>query len=676
MHKNTYYIVLFLLSFIANSQSKDFTIQLDSIQELRHLSKNESLDIETRIHYGKQASELSYKTEVDSVILKSNNNFISVCLKGRKFNGLKKLCHKTLKLSKKLKDSVSIAANFSSLGRYYSSVFLGNISDSAFYYFHVAEKTYEFLKKDYKIAQVLFNKAKLQCYEKNYTSSEITSIKAISILKEIEQSEEVLKLQSFIYNNLGIIFHELEDYKESIKYHTLSLKIKRNFKGDFQYNIYNSLNNLGNTYRNLGRYNKAIEKYLEILKGNNVTKKYPSIYVMVLDNYAHTLFLSNNHKQLPDLYLRALKIADSIKDTYKTIIIHQHLAEFYNYKKQKDSALYHGYKAKDISEHFYKDDVLKSLLILSRIETDSIAVRHYEAYITLNDSIQQEERLKRNKHARIQFETNQHIKKAEQLSTQNILISITGGVLILIIGLLYFIKEQRSKNKELVLINEQEKANQEIYSLMLQQHEKEELGRLKERHRIAEELHDGVLSRLFGTRMGLGFLNIQGDNKTIKQYDAFMKEMQDVEGDIRNISHELKHDVLSSKTHFESMIEAHLKTQSAIGRFEYEIINKDNLTFERLNESVRVDVYRIIQEAIQNIIKHAKAKQVTIVFSKMSNMFQVTIKDDGVGFSTNKNHKGIGLQNMQSRASKIHGTLTVTSKVKSGTSIKLSIPVN
>jgi len=210
---------------------------------------------------------------------------------------------------------------------------------------------------------------------------------------------------------------------------------------------------------------------------------------------------------------------------------------------------------------------------------------------------------------------------------------------------------------------------------MLAQQNKLEEGRLYERHRIAEELHDGILSRLFGTRMGMGFLNLEGDSKTLADYNQFINEMQGIEQDIRDVSHELKSEVLFSKTSFETLVDDYVKSQSVIGNFKYTITN-NQVVFKDLNESIRLELYRIIQEAVQNILKHAKASFVSINFCKKENNLEITITDDGVGFNTQKKQKGIGLKNMASRVSKLEGHFKIDSTPDQGTEIRIQIPTS
>ncbi len=675
MPKGLIYFVLFFLITNLYAQSNTFKVQLDSIQELRQLSIDESLGLYKRIFYARKAVDLSYKTKVDSTILKSNNNIISIFLEKGDFSRAKQYSYKNIGRAQKLKDSFALAFITESLGKCHYSFFPKIEADSVYYHYHVSEKIYKALGNHLKRAIILRKTAILQKNEKDLTGSEVTSTKALLILDKLEQTDEVKKHKSSTYNNLGMLFDELKQYEESIKYYNLSLELKKELN-TIDIMAYNeTLNNLGNTFRNSGQYEKAFENYLEILKNKNLIRERPSFYALVLDNYSLTLFLSSRHKQLPKLYLRALKICDSVGAQYRSIIIHQHLAEYYDYKKQKDSALYHGYKAKVVSEQFYKDDVLKSLLILSKIEEDSIAIKHYEAYISLNDSIQHEERLKRNKYARIQFETDQYIKETKRLTTQNILIVAVGSILVFVLGLLYFIKVQRTKNKALVYEQIQQEANQEIYALMLNQHEKLETGRLLERHRISEDLHDGILSKLFGTRMGFGFLQVGGDKETLKQYKQLQQELQSIEKEVRDVSHELKVDSLSSKTSFETILENYVKQQSLIGNYKYNIKKEEKLLFETISNTIKVTIFRIVQETIQNIIKHAKANTLTISFKEKENTLCMSIEDDGIGFDAKTKHKGIGLKNIESRVSKFGGTFNIISKPNQGTKVNISVPI-
>ena len=111
--------------------------------------------------------------------------------------------------------------------------------------------------------------------------------------------------------------------------------------------------------------------------------------------------------------------------------------------------MFYAYSAKNISEQYHNDDLLKSLLLLSKIETDSVAVKYYDEYIKLNDSLVKIERNVRNKFARIRFETQKVEQRNKEISRERLWLLIISIILLISALLIYIIITQRSKNKEL-----------------------------------------------------------------------------------------------------------------------------------------------------------------------------------------------------------------------------------
>ncbi len=674
MNKYCFFIAFFLITFGINAQNDRFDEMLDSIQRLRKLSKNKGLEINTRLLHAKKTSELSSKINIDSVSIKSNEALSEIYWNMKLFNKYRDLNIKNLIISKRVNDSSAIGKAYFNLGEFYRKK--THFGDSAYYYYLNAEKVYKNLNRNLNRSETLFGMAVILSNKKDYVRSEKISFEALSLLEKLEETNDVNRIKSFIYNSLGIDFNELGELEKAIKYHKKGLELKRSLKGNYEKNIYNSLNNLAYVYKRLGQYDLASKYLNKILENKSALKVYPKIFVMVLENYAHTLYLSKNLEQIPNLYLKALKIADSVNAEYQSIIIHQHLAEYYHDKNKKDSAKYYAYKAKDISQKYYKDDLLKSLSILSKIEDDSIAVKHYASYIKLNDSIQKNERATRNKFARIQYETDTYIGETKRLTTQNILIVVIAAIVFLVLVLVFIIRVQITKNKILNFESEQQKANEEIYTLMLRQQAKIEEGRLLERHNISEELHDGILNRLLGARLGLEFLSMDEKDKNKENYNFYIKEIQSIEREIRDLSHELKNTRMNPDKDFISILEEYVYKQSNLHTFQYSINQKNKIFWEDINDYTKVNLYRIIQEAIQNIIKHARANTITINFSlDSSDILHVNIIDNGLGFDLNQKNQGIGLLNIESRASKIKGEFKIASEIKNGTTLTLEIPL-
>ncbi len=576
-------------------------------------------------------------------------------------------------INSKVVDSLQMANAHYKIGELYRK---GTpLTDSAYYHYYKAEKFFKSLKNNYGVAATLYGIAEIQRNQKDYIASEVNSIEAISLLEQLEQTYKVKERKSFLYNTLGIVFNELGQFEESIRYHKKSLDIKRGLKGINKSKIDNSLNNLGFVFKGIEEYGKALKYYNEILSNKNLINERPDFYALVLDNYTHTLYLSKDHRQLPNLYFKALKVTDSVNPGgYNSIIINQHLAEYYNDKKNKDSAKYYAYKAKEISEQYHNDDLLKSLLLLSEIEEGDISAKHLKEYVTLNDSLQKNERAIRNKFARIRFETQQIEQENVRIAKERLWLLIISAVLIISSFLLYLVISQRNKNKELKFIQKQQETNEEIYNLMLSQNESIEEARTLEKKRISEELHDGVLGRLFGTRLSLDSLNMSNSADAIKTREQYIEELKTIEQDIRKVSHELNTDFVSGSG-FIDIIKTFLETQTDAYNLTYKLKHDDTIHWDEVSNKNKIHTYRIIQESLHNIHKHANATQVNISFNLKNNVICLKMVDNGAGFDVNKAKSGIGLKNMNSRINEINGSIEIASEKDVGTTVSIKVPI-
>ncbi|MBP0905673.1 tetratricopeptide repeat protein [Mariniflexile gromovii] len=593
---------------------------------------------------------------------------------GQQSKDLKKIASlKQFVLNSKEIDSSSIAEAHYTIAEYYRKA--TPLTDSAFYHYHHAEKIFRQLKTKYRLALTLYGIAVIQKNEKDFIGSEVSCVDALSLLESLNKTDDIINLKSFIYNNLGIVFKELEQFDESIKYHTKAIELKEKLKGNNKETINISKNNIGNTYKNAKQFDLAINYYNQILQDKEFIKENRSMYALVLDNYAHTLYLLNKHEQLPGLYFKALKISDSINYRgYNTIIINEHIAEYYNGKGNKDLAKHYAYIAKDISEKYHNDDLLKSLLLLSKIEEGELAVKHLKSYISLNDSLQKNERTIRNKFARIRFETNQIEEENIQIAKERLWLLVISVAVIIASFLLYLVIMQRSKNKELQFIQEQQETNEEIYNLMLSQNEKIEEARTLEKKRISEELHDGILGRLFGTRLSLDSLNMSSSMEAIKNREQYINELKTIEEDIRKVSHELNTDFVSGSG-FVDIIKTLVITQATVYKLSYKFNHDDTINWDEVSNKKKIHIYRIIQESLHNIYKHASATQVNVSFELKNNVIWLTLIDDGTGFDVQKAKSGIGLKNMNSRINEINGVIDITSEKDTGTKVTIQVPM-
>ncbi len=250
---------------------------------------------------------------------------------------------------------------------------------------------------------------------------------------------------------------------------------------------------------------------------------------------------------------------------------------------------------------------------------------------------------------------------------------ITVGLLVLGIGI-FTIISQRISNQKLKFKQKQQESNQEIYNLMLAQHGKLEEGKKSEQKRVSEELHDGILGQMLGIRLVLSGLNERTDPAAVEQREELIGKLQELEEEIRTISHELNASAYQKVYNFIISIKElihNVQGSSGIAiAFDYE----EHFEWDRLNGDIKINTYRIVQELLQNCVKHAKCKTINVSFTKDKNVLHLVVTDDGVGFDNSKGKKGIGLKNIISRAKKLNATLEFNSTPGTGTEVGIKIP--
>lgn len=672
-------VILFLIGCTNQEANKKPSItKKDSVEIWIQQSTSRKLTLNERKKALEKAFENSKAVASDSTRLQYLSE---IAIEAEALNIValfKKVNSENLSLATQLKDTFKIGDAHWNYGSYYTRK---ESLDTAYYHYHKAYESFKAIHNEKFTARMLYNLGNIQGKIKDYTGSEISLIEAIEIFKKFElNTDSYPRYESLntdfyrTYNYLGLIYIELEEFDRSIFYLNTALRYLEKIENKKTYKQ-GSLNNLGLAYQEKKDYNKAIANFEKALRLVNLKRLTPSLYARLIDNIAYTKLLSGDTLNVLEGFNTSLKIRDSLNNVSGKVLSKKHLSEFYAFKKDTLQAISNAKQAYDFSNQGGNNrDKLDILLLLSKVNKKE-AAKYLAEYVHLNDSLQTEERKIRNKFTRIRFETDEYIEETEKLSKERILILFVAIVIILVLSFAYFLRVQRARNKELVFEKEQQKANEEIFSLMLKQQSKLEEGRLKERFRISEDLHDGVLGKIFGTRLGLGFLNIKGDKDTLDKLKFYVDELQTIEKEIRTISHELKNEILTSKEDFFIIIEDLIKQKAEIGSFEYRYNYDENIDWDGISDSIKINFYRIIQESLQNIIKYAKANNVSISINLKNNYLTLVVTDNGVGFKVYGKKPGIGIKNMKSRTKKIKGNITVESEINLGTTITVTCPI-
>ncbi len=245
------------------------------------------------------------------------------------------------------------------------------------------------------------------------------------------------------------------------------------------------------------------------------------------------------------------------------------------------------------------------------------------------------------------------------------------SAILVCIGIYYTTKLRKTTIQKLE--EENKIATETIIFLEKETLSKQKEERANERQRISEELHDGVLGKLFGTRMGLGFLDVSNENNKEK-YQNLLNELQEIEKEIREVTHKLSTNLDSTSIGFSAIVDQLLKDKSTIGNFNYSLEIDTSIQWNTIHKVNKVNLYRILQEALQNIVKHAKATEVSVTITGDFNKLFAEIKDNGIGFTNHKNNKGIGVKNMKQRVKRSNGSFEIKSTPNKGTILTLNFP--
>jgi len=237
------------------------------------------------------------------------------------------------------------------------------------------------------------------------------------------------------------------------------------------------------------------------------------------------------------------------------------------------------------------------------------------------------------------------------------------GFLIIYIDYINFKKEQR-----IVLLEQENKFLSEIsYKDKLYQETVKSLIISEERNRIAKELHDSIAQSIYAINYMTRVLKKE-DNISEQSLSLIENIEQATKQTIKDLRAVIK-ELTPSDIEKVGLVKA-IKEMAGISKELYKIIYSLHIDYKGdLTPTQEVAVYRIVQESINNIEKHSKAKKVSISLMRKNEKICLLIKDDGLGFKTNETSGRYGITNMKERAVQTGGELDISSN-ESGTTIK------
>ena len=610
-------------------KSKEDSIRVLAYIEYGQLLEGENLDSAAKYYI--KAGELSDKISYPTGRIRFRTNYTYVLnLKG-KFAQALKLNLESLAIARSINDQIYIGKAFANIGASYT--YLGNFTESIKYYQKAAaifekEGKNEYIPQLYSNIGAAFEQANL--FSKSYVYKQ----KALALARPMGDSLQLADLLT----NLGLCLFNLKKYQESIPYFNEGLKVAQAIQSDIF--ITQAYSGLCGSYRKLNQMDKAKE-FGE--KGLFLARKNNNVF-MEMACLRALMFIAEDQqkpKESAKYTAQALKIAE--KNDMK-----DHLVE-----------LYEDYAADMARANDYKS-----------------AYEYLQKYVILNDSIQGKEVQNQLQELDTKYQTAQKEKQIISLEkdkeARNTLIySLVAGLAasIIIAGLVYrniMIGKKIAENEVKQL--QQEKQLVATNSILK--------GQEEERTRVARDLHDGLGGLLSGIKLTLN--SVKG-NVILPESSAFafsraLTQLDGAISEMRRVAHSMMPETL---VRF-GLLDALSDFCDGINESGHLKINIQTFGFsKRLESSVEIVLYRIVQELINNVIKYAEASEVQVQLTHIGQQVSLTVEDNGKGFDVEilKNKKGAGLQNVKARVDYLNGKLDIQSKPNEGTSVLVEIVV-
>lgn len=245
------------------------------------------------------------------------------------------------------------------------------------------------------------------------------------------------------------------------------------------------------------------------------------------------------------------------------------------------------------------------------------------------------------------------------------------GLVLVVFIFRYRITSQKliRKQEQQLFINEKEKLEQEKE---LQSTKAYIDGQEKEKNRIALELHDGIVGDLVGLQH---FVNTPNFETNTTYQEKTKEKLTQIAGEVRYLSHSLSSSYVDN-TPFTKLVYKLVQPFTTSKTLDISIHFFEEKDFKHLNSTLKNNLYRIVQQLLDNSLKHAKASEINLSFIAHENNYNLIFEDNGIGFDINKKHSGIGLLNIEKRVKDLKGNLQIDSQFNRGTTIIIDIERN
>jgi len=539
-----------------------------------------------------------------------------------------------------------------------------------------------------KIAAVFGNIGNVYLHRNDRVNAIENYLKAAGLV-EAAQNQERLPV---LYLNLCNLFDTQKEFDKSIEYGKKAIEMAKRFGDAFSET--NAHINISNAYSHTNQPTKALAELneaLPIAKANNWLEQSADIYNNIGDYY----FQQKDYSAALDNHLKAYEYTKQMGNLYHLCTAYMHLANLYRLTKQPGKALQYIKMADTLATQVGSRADLRELF-LTRAEIEYDRGEYKSAYeslsksVAINDSLfnmetaekvaEVEERFQGEKKQKeiLQLQNDKQIQSLSlrQQSTLNYLL-LGSLAALLVVGFMVY----RNFRHRQVLSRQQDLLQQQ----RIRELEKDRLlvatdamlkGQEEERSRMAKDLHDGLGGLLSGVKYSLIHMkdNFVIDHNHAAVFDRSLDMLDTSIRELRRVAHNMMPESLVKF----GLDEALKDYCNAINNANMVSLKYQSFGLEtRLDQNTEIIIYRIIQELLNNALKHASAKEVLVQLVRRDNRLSITVEDNGKGFDAGslEQNKGAGWANIYNRVNYLNGKLDLHTEPGEGVSVNIELTV-
>lgn len=524
---------------------------------------------------------------------------------------------------------------------------------------------------------ILLNVGVAHYFKGNYDTAARYYYQSLGILERSGNRKE----QAYVLNELAKLYRKTRDLNRSLSYYEHALALFRQI-GDSS-GVQMVLNESGVVYEYLEQYDKAIQHYnasMEIATALNDKAGIGWAKSFIAGVQVIQKKFPEAEKNLQEV----LALRQNLKDSFSIALTHSDLGALYNASGEYAKARMHLLQSNDIARkmkyaELQSNNFRELAAIAEKDGKPGEALEYFRMYSGLKDSIFSVEKNRQIAELNTRYETEkkeqQILLQRSQLDLQqselvrkNITL-IAIAVLVGLAALLIWSGYRRYRLKQKALIQAEILRQQELSTRAVLEAEE------RERQRIAKDLHDGVGQIMSAAKMNLSSFEHELQFGSAEQQQKFQRIISLVDEsckEVRSVSHNMMPNALLKAGLAAAIREFTDKIDDKILRVNLYAEGLD----QRLDTNLETVLYRVVQECVNNVIKHSGANHLDISLIRDADGISATIEDNGRGFDASDPHKkeGLGLKNIRTRVEYLKGTVEFNSHPGKGTLVAIHVP--